>query len=111
MSHIVNASQFWERYKMLVKKDFRIVLKTKIQQSTLSTWKSKNTFPRADEAYEIAKAIGTTVEYLVSGQDTIYPTCSPEAFQIAVIADQLNPEGMDVLKDVIDSLKLKHPKK
>ena len=64
-----DASQFWMRYEEIASKDFHVVLKTGIRQSTLSTWKKKKIFPRADEACLLAKAVNTSVEYLVNGQD------------------------------------------
>jgi transcriptional regulator with XRE-family HTH domain len=110
MEQIIDAAQFWLRYKLLVEKDFPVVLQTSIPHSTLSTWKSKNKFPRVDEAYKIAQALKTTVEYLVTGQDSANPTCSSAAIQIAMVADQLDKEGRDTLKNVVNSLKLKYPR-
>jgi hypothetical protein len=69
------AEQFWLRYGKLVAKDLPVILKTRIPSSTLSTWKKKNIYPRADEAFKIASAIGTTVEYLVSGRN-VAAVCS-----------------------------------
>ena len=97
-----NASQFWLRYKKLANKDLPVVLQTNISHSTLSTWRRKNIFPRADEAYEIAKAINTTVEYLLTGQDD--STCSANAMEIAKIADKLSTDGMRILKLIAKSL-------
>jgi|TergutMp193P3_1026864.scaffolds.fasta_scaffold153116_1 transcriptional regulator with XRE-family HTH domain len=64
-----DAGQFWLRYKKLVSKDLSVTLKTGIKQSTLSTWKTKKLFPRADLACLIARSLGTSVEYLVTGKD------------------------------------------
>ena len=41
-----------------------------ISLNTLRGWVSKNVLPRADEAVKIAKALNTTVEYLVTGEQT-----------------------------------------
>ena len=62
-----NAVNFWKRYAELTEKDLPITIVTGIPQSTLSTWKNKNIFPRVDEAFKIAQVLKTTVEYLVSG--------------------------------------------
>jgi len=64
-----DAGLFWARYKKLVIKDLSVVMKTGIRFSTLSTWKSKKTYPRADDACKIAKTLNTTVEYLVTGEE------------------------------------------
>ena len=68
----LDATQFWHRYKELADKDLPIILRTGISQPTLSSWKSRGIFPRADQAYLIAEAIGTTVEYLVTGKGEAY---------------------------------------
>lgn len=62
-----DASQFWKRYAALVDKDLPVLLETKIKASTLSSYKTENRFPRADEAVKIAKKLGVTVEELVDG--------------------------------------------
>ena len=100
----INAGQFWGRYKKLAAKDFPVVTKTHISHSTLSTWKNKKIFPRADKAYQIADAINTTVEYLITGKETDNSTCSKDAMEIAKTADKLNIEGITLLKIVAKTL-------
>ncbi|MDR2069910.1 MAG: helix-turn-helix domain-containing protein [Treponema sp.] len=58
------AKRFLNRYGNLAQKDLPVILRTQVKQSTLSTWRSKKKFPRADTAVRIAKALNTTVEYL-----------------------------------------------
>jgi len=87
-----NAKQFWQRYGNLAGKDLPVIIKTGIPSSTLSTWKMKNIFPRADDAFKIAGAIGSTVEYLVSGEQAAIGVCSDAALNIAKTADQLSRE-------------------
>jgi transcriptional regulator with XRE-family HTH domain len=106
-----DASQFWLRYQRFVTKDLPILLKTNISQSTLSTWKQKKIFPRADIAFLIANAIDTTVEYLVTGQDTSNIVCSSDSLEVAIIADNLTEEGLHILKCVATSLESKYSKK
>jgi transcriptional regulator with XRE-family HTH domain len=100
---IYNAEQFWLRYKELAGKDFPVTLRTKISPSTLSTWKNKKIYPRADDAYQIAKALNTTVEYLVAGEHIINPVFSSSVPKIA--AEQLTEEDMNILKYIADRLK------
>lgn len=106
-----DAEKFWCRYKCLVLKDLPVIIKAGIQQSTLSTWKKRKAFPRANEAVEIARAVNTTVEYLVTGQDTERSPFSAEVMEIAVIADRLNSDGLHILKSVAESLELKYSQK
>jgi len=77
-----DAGLFWARYKKLSKKDLPVVAATGIRSSTLSTWKSKKKYPRADDACKIAKTLNTTVEYLVTGEETADTICSPAVNEI-----------------------------
>jgi transcriptional regulator with XRE-family HTH domain len=105
-----DATEFWLRYKILTGKDLPVILKTGIQQSTLSTWKSKKIFPRVDDAYNIAEAISTTVDYLVAGRITKNFSFSPSILEIALMADRLTEEGVKILKDIAATLELRFHK-
>jgi len=107
---IKDAKQFWTRYKKLIEKDFSVIVNTGIKQSTLSSWKINNLFPRADDAYLIASAANTTVEYLVTGKDERNSACSANALEIAIAADKLTEEGMNILKKIAESLKHEYHK-
>ena len=65
----LNASMFWQRYREHIDKDFSVVLKTGIPVTTISTWKKRKAFPKADKAYKIATALGVTLEYLLTGKE------------------------------------------
>jgi len=43
--------------------------KTQIPKGTFSSWKNRQTIPRADEAFRIAEALKVSVEYLLTGAD------------------------------------------
>jgi transcriptional regulator with XRE-family HTH domain len=104
-----NAGAFWTRYKRLAGKDLPVLVKTGILQPTLSSWRIKKIFPRANEAAAIAAALNTTVEFLVNGKDTNNATASRAAMNIALTADTMNAEGQKVLAAVAESLALKYP--
>jgi hypothetical protein len=104
-----NAGAFWTRYKRLTKKDLPVLLKTGILQPTLSSWRTKKIYPRANEAVAIASALKTTVEFLVNGKDNSNTTISPSGMNIALIADTVNAEGQKILVAVAESLALKYP--
>ena len=106
-----DAQKFWGRYKKLTNKDMPVLCKTGINQSTLSTWKKNGTYPRVDIACYIAETLCTTVEYLVTGKDIKNPSCSSDAIEIAINADKLNREGMEILKDISCCLLSKFAKK
>ena len=99
---LYKAEDFWRRYKTLTDKDLPVILKTEIPYSTLSTWRKKFIFPRANDAYKIANSLNTTVEYMVTGSDTINAFCSSAALEIAIIADQLSEEDLIILKTVVE---------
>jgi transcriptional regulator with XRE-family HTH domain len=102
---VYNAEQFWLRYKRLAGKDFPVTLKTKISPSTLSTWKNKGIYPRADSAYQIANTLNTTVEYLVTGERKINPAFSSSILEIVIAAEQLTEEDRNTLKYMANHLK------
>jgi transcriptional regulator with XRE-family HTH domain len=104
-----NAGLFWQRFKDLSGKDLPVILKTNIRQSTISMWRLRKTYPRADESVKIAKALNTTVEFLVTGRDSAHSPCSAESLEIAVAADKLDAEGKRIVMEVIKGLEVIHP--
>ena len=64
-----DASAFWERADAKTEKDFALATGANMRPSTLSSYKAGNRFPRADESVRLARALKTTVEYLVSGDE------------------------------------------
>jgi transcriptional regulator with XRE-family HTH domain len=104
-----DAGVFWQRFKELSGKDLPVVLKTSIKQSTISMWRHRKNFPRADEAVKIAETLHTTVEFLVTGRDMVSSPCTAEALEIAVAADKLDTEGKRIVLTVIKGLESQHP--
>jgi transcriptional regulator with XRE-family HTH domain len=105
-----DAEKFWERYGELAKKDLPVLLRTRVKQSTLSTWRSKKKFPRADIAVKIALSLDTSVEYLVSGEEgTERRGCSPWAMAVARQVDRLNDAGKKIVFDVAKGLETQYP--
>jgi transcriptional regulator with XRE-family HTH domain len=103
------AGEFWQRYGELADKDLPIILRTKVKQSTLSTWRTKKTFPRADMAVRIAQSLSTTVEYLVTGLGKEHPVCSPWAMAVALQVDRLSEPGQKIVFDVARGLEFQYP--
>lgn len=64
---------FWQRTKSLIKarntKQQAIAEQTGISILTLRGWITHDRLPDVVSAYKIAQALGTTVEYLVTGHD------------------------------------------
>jgi transcriptional regulator with XRE-family HTH domain len=103
------AEAFWGRYGELADKDLPVIVRTKVKQSTLSTWRTKQTFPRADMAVRIAQSLSTTVEYLVTGRGKDHPVCSPWAMAVALQVDKLSEPGRKIVFDVARGLELQYP--
>jgi transcriptional regulator with XRE-family HTH domain len=104
-----DAGMFWQRFKELAGKDLPVVLKTSINQSTISMWRHRRNFPRADEAVKIADALHTTVEFLVTGRDKVFAPCSAAALEVAVATDKLSEEGIRIALSVIKGLETQYP--
>ena len=65
---------FFDRVKDLTKKNTTLTLRAFIESQGLNyetyySGKRRDNLPRADEALQIAQALNTTVEYLVSGNE------------------------------------------
>ena len=62
---------FWENVSNILKQSHLtqayICERTNININTLHGWTSKKVLPRVDDAYKIAKALNTSVEYLMTG--------------------------------------------
>ena len=73
---------FFDRVKDLVKQKTTLTLRAFVESMGLNyetyySGKRRVTLPRADEAQKIAAALGTNVEYLVTGKDPAKPDTEP----------------------------------
>jgi transcriptional regulator with XRE-family HTH domain len=66
-------SDFTDRMEILLKEkkitQAHLADNLQIRKATISDWKRNSAYPTADIAVKIAKALDTTVEYLVTGED------------------------------------------
>lgn len=58
---------------MIKRIEFFVPIKTLVEklgfaQSTIATWKSRNSAPKSDDLYRIAKYLGVSMEYLLTGE-------------------------------------------
>jgi len=76
----IDAASFWRRVNRLIKvkktKQEAIAKECDIPYPTFRGMVTRKTFPGGDETYRIAKALGTTVEYLLSGK---HPENTPDS--------------------------------
>ena len=87
-----------------------LAVKTGIKKNTLDNYLSvRGRMPAADVAVRIARALGVTVEYLVTGCATNEShrsaPLSPEVRKMAHIAEQLNPDYRKIALSMVTSLK------
>ena len=65
--------------------------------------------PAADVAVRIARVLGVTVEYLITGRETIpkknMTQFSPDVRRMANIAEKLKPENRKIILALIETLK------
>jgi len=66
---------FWQRVKTQIKSQDTsqawVANKIPIGPEKFSRWISSNVMPKADQAQIIAQALNTTVEYLVTGKESV----------------------------------------
>lgn len=61
-------------------------------KSTLSDWKSGKGTPKTDKLILIARCLGTTVEYLMTGEKPEIPGFEPEHLELIELYSKLNKE-------------------
>jgi len=81
-----------------------------LKKHTIDTYLSvRGRMPAADVAVRIARVLGVSVEYLVTGQETTNgkgsANFSPEIRHLARIAEQLKPDHRKIALLFVDSLK------
>jgi transcriptional regulator with XRE-family HTH domain len=66
-------TEYYQRVKILAKKNGTtieaVVNEAGLTLGNYNRYRTLGNYPRADEAFKIAKTLHTTVEYLVSGDD------------------------------------------
>jgi len=86
-----------------------LATKASVKKHTLDNYLSvRGRMPAADVAVRIARVLGVTVEYLVTGSETLEnhrSSCSPEVRKMARVAEQLRPEYRKIALSLIASLK------
>ena len=92
---------------MLVKE---LAAQTGLKKHTIDTYLSvRGRMPAADVVVRIAKVLGVSVEYLITGEETTEKKASvqfsPDVRRIARTAEQLTPEHRKIALLFIESLK------
>jgi transcriptional regulator with XRE-family HTH domain len=85
---------FYDRVKQLAKENKGLsiqefVLSIGLNHDSYYSLRRDGNLPRADEALKIARALGTTVEYLCTGADTGKPDTAPLIAHAQALLDGL----------------------
>ena len=104
----MDAEFFWKMVKKEVerqKTSFEwLYSKTHIPKGTYASWKNRNIFPRANEAFRIAKALTVSVEYLLTGNDKAGSPSNPAIQEITQQAALLDDSNIQVLLATIRAM-------
>ncbi|MDR3303469.1 MAG: helix-turn-helix domain containing protein [Treponema sp.] len=104
----MNAEQFWLRVKKEVDRQHTsfewLYRKTNIAKGTFSSWKNRNIIPRADAAYRIADALDVSVEYLLTGMDTMEHASNTSVQEIVDALISLDQIDLNAVKALVQAL-------
>jgi transcriptional regulator with XRE-family HTH domain len=98
---------YWDRVTKLITKQIWLAEKVGILHQTLSQWIKKDRLPDVVDGQKIAKALGVTVEYLVTGRDP--EGLSEDSLKVALAAEQLSPEGRKIALTQVEALQEHFP--
>ena len=75
-------------------------------KSTLSDWKSGKGTPKTDKLILIARCLGTTVEYLMTGEKPEIPGFEPEHLELIELYSKLKEEQKSAVINLLRSFAL-----
>ena len=73
--------------------------------STINSWYSNNRLPRIDQAYEIARAFGVSLDYLVTGKEPEVKFDDPVKEEICGYIMGLGHEQLLEVKGVLKAMR------
>ena len=79
---------------------------TGISSTVFSEWKKGKSVPKTDKLILIAKALGTTVEYLMTGEKPEIPGFEPEHLELIELYSKLNKEQKSAILNMMRSFAL-----
>lgn len=100
---VYNAEDYWERFRQLVDDNEmtqrEACLDIGLPPPTIITLKRARNFPRAEIAYDFAKLLNTTVEYMVTGNAEF--NTDPELEQLIIEIAKMPNQQKKVIKNII----------
>lgn len=76
---------------------------TGISSTVFSEWKKGKSAPKTDKLILIARSLGTSVEYLVTGKKPEIPDFSPELLELTELYLKLSDEQKNVVMNLLRS--------
>ena len=75
-----------------------------VAPSVINSWKIRDSIPRADIACKTAEALGTTVEYLITGNSSSEITTQKNTFLVPILNQELSAGHGDLLpeEDIVE---------
>lgn len=101
---------FWNRLEKALKDNnitsAELSRKIGVAPSVVNSWKIRDSIPRADIACKTAEALGTTVEYLITGNSYSEIKTSKDTFLVPILNQELSAGHGEILpeEDVIEGL-------
>ena len=100
------VTDFWIRVNALIKanntKQQIIAEQCDLSYQTFRGWVTRKVFPDAFQSYKIAKALNTSVEYLITGKENETPK---EVLDLAADINSLSPAFQNAVHIIVDQLK------
>lgn len=97
MLYALCMNTFWERAEALRKRldltQRQLSRRMGVNDRSVETWVQRNTMPNADQACIIAKALGTTVEFLVTGDDSVEAVEDRSIRLLEPVSEIVTPSG------------------
>ena len=111
----MNAEFFWDMVKKEVERQHTsfewLYRKTRISKGTFSSWKSRNTIPRADEAFLIANSLKVSVEYLLTGIDEPIEASNKAIHKIAEKIPFFDDYDLQTITATVQAMAIRYKKK
>lgn len=79
---------------------------TGISSTVFSEWKKGKSTPKTDKLILIARCLGTTVEYLMTGEKPEIPGFEPEHLELIELYSKLNKEQKSAVINLLRSFAL-----
>jgi len=102
---------FWERLENetdSIMERKRLMAIAGVASNSMSTWKKRHTFPAADVAVKLARALNTNVEYMVTGESAASWVPPDRIKNIVEDLELLNNDELVLVGEMVHGLAFKY---